>query len=228
MNPNEKVTAEQCYQIFHRAKMLAQKGIAPKPIVNWEPIKDRPTWPYFEKLADMLHRSAGRIDPDEYITTVVNFYPKSVTPKMLTTQKGIKAYKSQMRRDILEASDEYKVGQIKNSILYVVKYCQDNDIPDFRDYFHDKESTYPTLVHHYDSGKLSKFFVHIIPNLKDRVEAYPSDIRGDFFGDKFWQENSIITVLVNNSPDMKKLRDNLEQIINVLISKNKKGTTTNE
>lgn len=216
----EQVTAEQCYQIYHRARMVAQKGIHPKPIKNWEPIKARPTWPYFEKLADMLHRSAGRMDPEEYITTVVNFYPKSIQPKMLCTQKGIKAYKSQQKKDVMESTDEYKVGQIKNSILYVVKYCVDHGFPDFRTYFHDKSAVYPTLVHHMDSGKLSRFFVHLIPNLKDRLESYPSDIRHDFFNEKFWEENSIILVVANNSDDMKKIKNNLEQIINGLITKN--------
>lgn len=216
-----EVTAEECYQIYHHAKMVAQKGIHPKPIKNWEPIKGRPTWPYFEKLADMLHRSAGRIDPKEYIETVVNFYPKSIQPKILTTQKGIKAYKSQIKKDKLESTDEFKVGQIKNSILFIVKFCTDHDIPNFREYFHHKEEIYPTLIHHMESGKVSRFFVHLIPGLKDRVESYPGDIRNDFFGDKFWEENSIFIVVTNNSNDLKKLKNSLEQIINELIKNNK-------
>jgi len=200
--------------------MLAQKGIHPKPIKNWEPIKKRPTWPYFEKLADMLYRSAGRIDPEEYITTVVNFYPKSVQPKMLCTQKGIKAYKSQVKKDAMESTDKFKVGQIKNAILYIVKYCVDNDLKDFREYFHDKADVYPTLIHHMESNKVTRFFVHLIPNLKDRVEGYPNDIREDFFNEKLWSENSIFIVVANNSDELKKLKNNLEQIINELIRKN--------
>lgn len=214
------VTAEQCYQIYHRAKMYAQKGIYPKAVKNWDQIKARPTWPYFEKLADMLHRSAGRIDPKEYIETVVNFYPKSIQPKMLTTPKGIKAYKSQIKKDKMESTDEFKVGQIKNSILFVVKYCVVNDIPDFRNYFHDRAAVYPTLVHHLDAGRISRFFVHLIPGLKDRVEAYPSDIRHDFFNEKFWEENSIFLVVANNGDELSKMKNNLEQIVNELIRKN--------
>jgi hypothetical protein len=224
----KEITAERCYSIYHDAKMFAQKGIHPKAIKNWEPIKGRPTWPYFEKLADMLHRSAGRIDPKEYITTVVNFYPKSITPKMLTTPKGVKAYKSQLKSDKMEASDEYKIGQLKNSILFVVKYMLDNDLKDFRDYFHDKASIYPTLIHHMDSGKISRFFVHLIPNLKDRIESYPGDIRADFFNDKFWDENSIFIVVANNNSDMKKIKSNLEEIINELVQKNKKRNKEDE
>ncbi len=216
----EKITPEQCYQIFHTAKMVVQKGIYPKPIKNWDPIRKRPTWPYFEKLANMLYRSAGRIDPEEYITTVVNFYPKSVQPKMLCTQKGIKAYKSQMKKDAMESTDEFKVGQIKNSLLFIVKYCTDNNIPAFRDYFHEKSDVYPTMVHHMESNKVSRFFVHLIPNIKDRVEGYPADIREDFFSEKFWAENSIFIVVANNSDELKKLKNNLEQIINELIRKN--------
>lgn len=214
------ITAEDCYQIYHKAKTYAQRGVYPKPIKNWEPIKDRPTWPYFEKLADMLHRSAGRIDPKEYIESVVNFYPKSIQPKILTTQKGIKAYKSQIKKDKLESSDEYKIGQIKNSILFIVKYCIDNNIKDFRDYFHHKANIYPSLIHHLESGKVSKYFVHLIPHIKDRVDGYPSDIRKDIFNDNFWSENSIFLVVANNSSEIKKLKNNLEQIINGLINKN--------
>lgn len=221
---SESLTAEECYQIYHDAVVFAQKGIHPKRIVNWDPIKNRQTWPYFEKLADMLHRSAGRIDPKEYIQTVVKFYPKSITPKMLTTQKGIKAYKSQIKKDIMEADDSFKVGQVKNSILFIVKYCVDHNINDFRDYFHDRAEVYPTLIHHLEGGRISKFFVHLIPNLKDRVEGYPGDVRADFFGEKFWSENSMFIVVANNNSDLKKLKNNLEQIINELIKKNKKGT----
>jgi len=217
---SREITAEFCYSIYHSAKMFAQKGIHPKAIKNWEPIKGRPTWPYFEKLADMLHRSAGRIDPKEYIETVVNFYPKSITPKMLTTPKGVKAYKSQIKQDRMEANDDYKIGIMKNSILYIVKFCLDNDIKDFREYFHHKENIYPSMVHHMESGKLSKFIVHIIPNLKDRLDAYPADIRADFFNDKFWAENSIFIVVANNNSDMKKIKNNIEVIINELIKKN--------
>lgn len=200
--------------------MVAQKGIHPKPIKNWDAIKQKPSWPYFEKLADMLHRSAGRIDPKEYIETVVNFYPKSIQPKILCTPKGIKAYKSQIKKDKMESTDEYKVGQIKNSILFVVKHCVDNGMSDFREYFHDRAAVYPTLVHHMESGKISKFFVHLIPNLKGRLENYPGDIRADFFGEKFWEENSIFLVVANNSDNLKKLKNTLEQIINELIKKN--------
>jgi hypothetical protein len=220
----DRVTAEECYQIYHRAKMYAQKGIYPKPIKNWEPIKGRPTWPYFEKLADMLHRSAGRMDPKEYIETVVNFYPKSIQPKILTTQKGIKAYKSQIKKDALESTDEFKIGQVKNSILYVVKYCCDNGHSTFREYFHDRSAVFPTLVHHLEGNKISRFFVHLIPNLKDRIEGYPADIRADYFGEKFWEENSIFIVVANNSDGLKRLKENLEQIINELIRKNNERT----
>lgn len=224
----DKITAEQCYQIYYTAKMVVQKGVHPKQIVNWDNIKQKPYWPYFEKLADMLYRSAGRIDPTEYITTVVNFYPKSIQPKMLCTQKGIKAYKSQIKKDKLESNDEYKIGQIKNDILFVVKYCVNNKIKDFRSYFHDKELVYPTLIHHMESSKISKLFVHLIPNLKDRVEAYPSDIRNDFFNEKFWAENSIFIVVANNNDELKKLKNNIEQIINELIRKNNERTENNE
>lgn len=217
------ITAEECYNIYHREKMHATKGIYPKAIKNWEPIKARPTWPYFEKLADMLHRSAGRIDPQEYISTVVNFYPKSIQPKMLTTQKGIKAYKSSLKKVQLEGTDEFKVGAIKNSIIYVVKYCVQNNLEEFRDYFHHNSALYPTMVAHYEAKHISPYFVYIIPNLMDRIESYPSDVRHDTFNDKFAEELSIFNILVNNSQDLKKIKGNFEQIINQLIKKNTKG-----
>ena len=217
----DKITAEECYQIYHSAKMVAQRGLHPKRIKNWEPIKGRPTWVYFEKLADMLYRSAGRIDPKEYIEAIVNHFPKSIQPKLLVTQKGIKAYKNGIKKEALEATDEFKVGAIKNSIMFIVKYCVDNDLDSFRDYFHDRSNIYPTLVAHYESRRISSYLVHMIPNLKSRLESYPSDVVHDNFTDKFWSENSIFLIAANQSSDLKKLKNNIEQVVDTLITKNK-------
>lgn len=221
---NNQITAEDCYQIYHKAKMFAQKGIYPKAIKNWEPIKGRPTWPYFEKLADMLHRSAGRIDPKEYIETIVNFYPKSIEPKILITQKGIKAYKASINKVAMESTDEYKVGQLKNDLVFVYKFCVNNNLDTFRDYFHHNAAVYPSLVAHYESRRISPYFVYLIPNLNSRLESYPSDVRHDNFNDKFWSECSIFNILVNGSQELTMIKENLEQIIKELIQKNNKRT----
>ena len=217
-----KLTAEECYSIYHDAKMFAQKGIHPKAIKNWEPIIARPTWIYFEKLADMLHRSGGRLDPEEYITAIVNHFPKSVQPKLLITQKGIKAYKNSIKREQLEGSDEHKIGIIKNSILFVVKYCLQHNIKNFADYFHDKSAVYPTMAMHLDSGRLSPYFVYLIPDILDKVYSYPTDVRVDIFGDKFTEKCSTFNIATNNSSELRTLRDNLEQIVNKLIKNKEK------
>jgi len=218
---SNKVTAEDCYQIYHHAKTFAQKGVHPRLIIKWAPIKARPNWVYFEKLADMLYRSAGRIDPKEYIEAVVNHFPLSVNPKLLTTPKGIKVYKSAQKRAANEGTDEFKIDTIKNSIRFIVTYCNDNNLNSFRDYFHERSDIYPTLVAHMESYRISPYFVHLIPNLKDRILSYPSDVRHDTFTDKFWSENSIFLIAANHSSELKKLKNNIEQVVNTLITKAK-------
>ena len=217
----DKITLEKCYEIYHREKMFCQKGIYPKKIKNWDPIMARPTWMYFIKLSDMLYRSAGKIDPNTYIKSIVNHFSKSIHPKLLINPKGIKAYRNKIKEDYYNANDIKKIGSIKNSIVFVVKYCINNNIKSFRDYFHLKSNIYPTLVLHYESNKLSKFFMFSIPNLKDRVESYPADIKYDIFNDNFWSECSTFQIESNNDKTLKKLKLNLEQIINKLIENDK-------
>ena len=174
------ITPEECYQLFVTHTNLIQ-GRRTRKIKNFEKARTRKEWIYYESFAQMCNRNNGMIDPETYVKILATHHKGWFTPKLLNDRKSIKIYKSYIKREQLEGSEDHIVEVIKTSLKFIVQYCKDNNIKSLDEYIMENMHTIPTLAKHLNSGKLNMYFFVYIPNIIDRLNTYPNDVRTEFF-----------------------------------------------
>lgn len=95
---NRYPTTEEIYQIWVNESNRLKFGGAGKRIKNFDLIKKRPIWSYFEKFNRLLKESKGQIRPELYIKALFA-YSGHLLPdiKLLISPKGISIYKDYLR-----------------------------------------------------------------------------------------------------------------------------------
>lgn len=210
-------TAEDIYQEFHAQTFFASHEIYPKKIVNFDEIKARPEWVYFEKLKDMIDRSHGMIDVKLFLEALSKYYEQRFDPANLIKLKSIKIYKNY----VLERNHEKELKNcfplILTSINNIVDECREKGLKTLDDYFGYGRELMPLLVKDLSNGRITYSFLIVVSNIDHVIAMYPVDIQRDHFKEFY----SFYQTYKNNffaNATMRKLSDNLTNIINNKIT----------
>lgn len=210
---------EQLYEFWHKTYVYYKFKSKARAIVNWDEIKQKPEWIYFVKTAELFKRLNGQLSIEIYITSLFEHFNGPFKLEILGTQKSLGIYNDylKLRNLILKPEEVYKL--VIKSISFIVKFCRENKLSSFYDYFYDK-SLYPRFIAHYISGEVCKQFVALIPNIKKKLENFPQDIVADAFSRTDLQELIFIRdKILGSNQKLDYLAMNLERIINETIKK---------
>ena len=209
------ITTEEIYSEYRKQTIHTTKGIYPRNIVNWEKIKKKPNWIFYERCAQMINNSAGQINHKRYIKILAEHYNTIFDPKLLCSMKSIRIYRNNITISNLSNDIEEIYEQIKKSIKFITNYCIMNDINNVDEYILENRYTLPTLAKHYNSGDISEYFLNIIPDgiLKS---VYPPDIFEDFFG-KYSDNYKRRYKILLKDQRIRKIMDFYPNIINKII-----------
>lgn len=213
-----KYTPEQLYSLYHQRIMLYTKNIIPRAIKNFDKIKQKPEWDYFEKFAKLVNSNNGQLDPKLYIDSLIDFNDGYFSFKLLSHPKGIKIYKTYIKVQNNTYDKEKIFKSVTDSLRFVAKYMKDNNIDDFYQYLNQDSYLLPTIAKHFNSGSISKQFLVLVPDILLIIDQFPIDIKRCYF-DQFSNEFDSIKSLLMTYPKLKKVSDNIETIIEKLIEK---------
>lgn len=97
------LTTEEIYQIWINESNRLKFGGAGKRIKNFNLVKKRPIWSYFEKFTKLVKESNGQIKPELYIKALFAYSGRrSPDIKLLTSPKGISVYKAYLKERKLD------------------------------------------------------------------------------------------------------------------------------
>lgn len=100
---NRCLTTEEIYQIWSNESNKLKFGVAGKRIKNFDLIKKRPIWSYFEKFNRLIQESKGQIKPELYIKALFSYSGNRLPDiKLLISPKGISIYKDYLRERKLD------------------------------------------------------------------------------------------------------------------------------
>lgn len=222
-----KITPEEIYQYYHRQYIYKSKGIYPKQIKNFEKIKNNRKWIYFKRFADSINRGYGQINYKFYIDSLIEFFNGYFDLKLLGHPKGFKIYKNYISLKE-EINNEEKLEKIiLENIKFVIQYCKENCINNIEDYFFENQYTLPTIVKHYNSKSISKYFLCMIPNIITIIKSFPKDVIDDYMKEFFNEYNSCKNFITLNIK-LRKIRDNIYQILNKKIKEANKKEIENK
>jgi hypothetical protein len=218
----KEVTPEQCYNWYH-IETNAAKNRRVRSIKNFDKARGRDDWSYFVSFARKCNRSAGLINARIFISVLAKHYSGWFHPKCLVSQKSIKIYKSHVKKQDLTTSDPHIKDNILKSLKYLIKYCKENDIDSFEEYFVEGMYVVPTIAKDLNSGNISKYLFACVPDAVSMLDTFPKDIKEEFFTE-FIEEHSQLRmrVLSNKDKSIKDLSTNFSKIFKQLINKVKK------
>lgn len=100
---NRCLSTEEIYQIWVNESNRLKFGGAGKRIKNFDLVKKRPIWFYFEKFNRLVKESKGQIRPELYIKALFVYSGNRLPDiKLLTSPKGISLYKDYLKERKLD------------------------------------------------------------------------------------------------------------------------------
>ena len=123
----------------------------------------------------------------------------------------------------MNTSDEYIKENIMKSLKYLVKYCRDNNINSFEEYFIEGMYVLPAIAKDLNSGNISKYILACMNDATAMLDTFPPDVKQEFFTE-FIEEYPKLRLRVISSKDksVKDLSLNFSKIFKQLINKVKK------
>ena len=212
------MTPEQIYQLYHKYTFFFKNNTYPRVIENFDNAKEKDTWIYFTRCSDMIDRNAGQINPDIYVYSIAKFFEGWFDPKILTSPKGIKIYKSHVELINLNNEKEAIEKGVLHSIKFVNTFCHENNINNFNEYINHNKEIIPTLLKHYNAGSITIHFLAMIPNILYILKQSPQDVIDEYIS-TFKENYPNIRALFIHNEKLRNISDNLEQIINESIKK---------
>jgi len=211
------LTAEDLYQIYHKETNFAA-GRPVRQVKNFENAKKKTTWKHFELLASFVNRNCGQIDGRLYVKSLATFFEGYFDPSLFCTPKATKIYKEYITEISMEATPESIKKHLLRSIKFIVKYCRQKNIKNLCEYMNEDMYFIPTSLKHLDAGSISMYFLAAIKNLRVYIDSYPIDCKMDYLPN-FDEDYSKYRMRLISVRDLKKIWDNVEEIIDDILSK---------
>jgi len=216
----KEITAEYICNEFHKQTFFQQHGKYPRAIKNFEKAKAKASWPFFVGFAKRCNDNLGTIDPHTFIYVLAEFYNGYFQPRLLLSRKSISLYKSYIDKINTTNDKEIIEQSFLISLKYILSYMKENNITDFDKYLYEDQFAIPTILRHYNSGNVSRFFMVAIPGIKIYIESIAPDIRMSF-APKFGEEYDSARPKVIMNPKLRKISDGLPKYINTIIKQMK-------
>jgi hypothetical protein len=210
-----KITPEYIYNLWYKKYIFSIKGFYPRQIKNFEKAKASDKWSHIQKLCDLFIRNNGRIDPEIFINSQIHYGNSNI--KTYANQKSIRRYILYKEHLDNFDKDEDIYNSVISSIKFVSQYCVDNRIKSLKAYLRDDIELYPTVIKHYESRKISKYFLSLLSKLSIFISGNSNEFCNETFNEGFINELNNLYILFNRSQKNRKITDNVEQIIDKLI-----------
>lgn len=211
----DKLDLLTVYNEYRKHTFYYERGFFPTAVKAVDNISDKSKLVFFEKFIDMVYNNAGMIDWKLYIKSLAKFYNGNFDPKLLTSLKGIKIYKTHVQL-LNNSSDGNTIyDNVITSLRFVVDYCIESKI-DFNGYLNENIELIPTLLKHYSAGSVSINFLVLVPNIKLIINNYPKDCVDEFMLGFLNEFESIRGKTIKNDK-VRKIDKNLELVINKMI-----------
>jgi len=177
------ITTEQLYSEWHKQTVFYNTGKYPRSIKNFSKAKESDNWAFFERFKIFINKNSV-VDYKIFIQSLADFYEGWFHPKHLNSQKSIRLYKSFISRNNVVGKDKFK-SQIKSNLVFVFKFCKDNNITTLDGYLLHNHKLLPSVLKHYKQGNINLVFFALINNFIDILQNYdPSFVEG-FLGSSF-------------------------------------------
>ena len=175
-----EITTEDLYREWHKQINLI-KGRHVRPVKNFSKAKSKETWKSFIYCTNFINRNCGQIDYILYIKSLAEYYNGWIDPKFLGNHQSITIYKDFIKKIDLESSTKHIIECLRNSIIFVVKYCRSKGFCDLSEYVSEDIYLISTLIKHLNAGSISIYFLAAIPEFDIIWLNYPIDVRMDYF-----------------------------------------------
>jgi hypothetical protein len=173
------ITAEMCYAEWHRVNQLS-KGIRVRAMKNFEKARSKDTWMYFEKLATLCNRNAGRMDYKLYFAAMSEQYSGYIPPNVVSTMKSLKIYKSYVRSLNLNNDPQAVTDSVLTSFKFVIEYMHSRELENLDMYLMEGCNIIPTILKHYNAGSVSIHFLCCINNFNTILASFPADVIAEY------------------------------------------------
>ncbi len=176
------------YNTFLRTSRVEQN----KPFryrKNFDKFEDSSDYPYVKKLA-MFFMKFSHVRMNDFFVAPYRVYTDSVEAfdlKFYMTPRATKLYGIYLEQLDSENPDtDHHIDFIKESLLFMFKFCRDNNIS-FDEYKDHQTGDIKTLLQHIRDKKVSPYAVFGIGDLRDILTGYSSDFL-DFVAGKNFSE----------------------------------------
>jgi len=124
--------------------LFRSKGVHPRRSTSEDAIK--PEYKvFFEKFVKLVDDTDGIVDWKLYIEDMAKFHSGWFHPKSLTTQKGMKIYRTMIKTSRLSSDPDEIYAQVSASIGFIRGYCIENGIWSFDEYLDENRMFIPRL-----------------------------------------------------------------------------------
>lgn len=210
-------TAEDMYNLYHRAVLYREKGVYPGRIGNFTKARGRADWIYFERFASLVIRSQGHVDAELFITALADFFGGRFPAKMLVHPKGMKMYKSVRDQRNAESDPSLVRAGVLRSLEFIVKFMKERGLQTLDEYFELNAYIVPEAARHFSAGSVTKHFLALVPDIESIIKQYPSDIRAEYFnGIGEWLPRARINA--GRDEKLRKLSVRMNETISALVT----------
>jgi len=173
---------------------------------------------YSLKKLSLFFNSHKEIKPEEFFLASYKLYPDEpfFDLKYFTTLKAIKAYTTfQKDRESLDPDSEEQINFTKESILYINKFCKDNNIA-FKNYLTHISVKTPTFLIHLKERNINIYSVIGFKNFEKYFFSIDKEILNLMFNESFIDNISTFKIKFFNSNRCKML---VNKALNFVVKK---------
>jgi hypothetical protein len=172
----KEVTPEEIYQEYMNQYIVYTKGHYPRQIKNWDKIRAKSEWAYFERLAYRVNSGHGVLNYKLFIEALIDIYKGNVPAKMLVHPKSIHIYKQYIKMTGNTDNPDAIYGGVISSLMFVCNFCIEHNIKTIEEYAEHNAHLMPSLLEHIYNGSITLYFATIVPNIKTIIDGVYGDV----------------------------------------------------
>lgn len=207
----------ELYEIWHSEINLFNDRYVRK-MVNFQKFNNSSKKIYFDKCCVFLNNN--NVNPTLYFRSIIDYHNGYVRDySILGSLKSVNIYNKYMKQ--YHDTDIDIQNELKNSIIYVCQYMIDKKYNDFDKYLEEDKYLIPRMIKHLSEGKISLYFISLIPNMEVVIENYPKDVILTYLKNNYKQKLQLFRTRALLTPIGEKLNKNfynkLESVKNRLM-----------
>jgi hypothetical protein len=212
-------------RIFNK-HLIVSRSLRNKPFKlrqNFDNFEHDPKFIHIKRLSTFFTKYPD-VNMDTYFIAPYKIYPdvSYFDLAYFASPRAIKTYTIYKQQLLLQSPDTQK-EEVKESLLFVVRYCLQNNIQ-LHDYtVYTEKGIEPVWMYHIKHNKINPYVVMVFPNIFNTINAMPEDEREMLLG-HFGRNFLEYRTRYQNSTELKPYLEKAYQRLKLFVDKNLNST----